>query len=100
MNITDALCLTENHDVISSTEGISDPIDKAVTKYSNHPSIRKIRNLARIENKFHFHKVSVEEMKMEISRLNPKKATTFKNIPPKILKGSSEICAESLQNYL
>ena len=35
-------------------------------------------------------------MKREISRLNPKKAMTFKNIPPKILKGSSDICAQSL----
>ena len=26
-------------------------------------------------------------METEIKRLNPKKATTFKNIPPKILKG-------------
>ncbi len=66
-------CLTENHDVISSAEDISDPIDKAVTKYSNHPSIRKIRNIARIEHKFHFYKVFVEEMEMEISRLSPKR---------------------------
>ena len=25
------------------------------------------------------------------------KATTFKNFPPKVFKGSSDICAESLQ---
>ena len=36
-------------------------------------------------------------MTTEIGRLNPSKATTFKNIPPKLLKGSSDICAESLQ---
>ena len=46
---------------------------------------------------FHFNNVSVQEMETEIGRLNPSKATTFKNIPPKVLKGSSDICAESLQ---
>ena len=35
---------------------------------------------------------------MEICRVNPGKATTFKIIPPKKdLKESSDICAESLQ---
>ena len=33
-------------------------------------------------------------MQTEIERLNPKKATTFKNIPPKILKNNSDICSE------
>ena len=36
-------------------------------------------------------------MHTEIGRLNPKKATSFKNIPAKVLKSSSEICSESLQ---
>ena len=36
-------------------------------------------------------------MHTEIGRLNPKKATTFKNIPAKLLKSSSEICSESMQ---
>ena len=36
-------------------------------------------------------------METEIGRLNPSKATTLKNISPKILKDSSNIYAESLQ---
>ena len=36
-------------------------------------------------------------MHTEIGRLNPRKATTFKNIPAKLLKSSSEICSESMQ---
>ena len=38
VSITDSLGLTENSEVISSTEGVSDPIDRAIIKYSNHPS--------------------------------------------------------------
>ena len=96
VTITDSLGLTENSDVITNTEDLTDPIDKAITKYSNHPSIRNIRNFAHNENTFHFDKVSVEDMKIEISKLNPKKATTYKNIPPKILKATFDICADPL----
>ena len=96
VTVTDSLGLTENSEIITSTEGATDPIDQALIKYSNHPSIRKIRSLVQNDSLFYFD-VSIEEMKTEIDRLNPSKATTFKNIPPKILKGSSDICAESLQ---
>ena len=41
--------------------------------------------------------VSLEQMHIEIGRLIPKKATTFKDIPAMVLKKSSEICSESMQ---
>ena len=47
--------------------------------------------LVQNDSLFHFNNVSVQEMETEIGRLNPSKATTFKNIPPKVLKGSSDI---------
>ena len=43
VTVTDSLGITENSDIISSTEGASDLIEKARLKYANHPSIRKIR---------------------------------------------------------
>ena len=36
-------------------------------------------------------------MHTEIGILDPNKATTFENIPAKVLKSSSEICSESMQ---
>ena len=96
VSITDSLDLTENSEVVLST-GVADPIDRAKIKYSNHPSIRRIRDFAQSDDSFKFQKVSLELMHTEIGRLNPKKATTFKNIPAKVLKNSSEICSESLQ---
>ena len=35
-----------------------------------------------------------EEMETEINKFNLKKATTFKNVSPKILKSNSDICSE------
>ena len=83
---TDSLGITENSDIISSTEGASDPIVKARLKYSNHPSIRKIRNFVQNAEPFKFQKVSLEQMDNEIRRLTPKKATTFKIYLRKSLK--------------
>ena len=97
ISITDSLGLTENNEAIICTDAISNPIERALIKYSEHPSIRKISSFAHNEDFLTFHKVSMEEMHNEIGRHNPKKATTFKNIPAKVLKSSSNICSESMQ---
>ena len=39
-------------------------------------------------------------MDKEVRNLNPKKATTHKNIPPKILKSNSDVCVEPLTKIL
>ena len=97
VTVTDSLGITENSEVISSTEGASDPIEKAQLKYSNHPSIKKIHTFVRNAHPFKFQKVSLEQVNNEIRRLNTKKATTFKNIPAKVLKSNSDVCSDSLQ---
>ena len=97
VTVEESLGIKENNDNISGTEGILDPIEKSIQKYSNHPSILRIKNRFVNADSFTFNPVSLEEMGTEIKRLNPKKATTFKNIPPKILKNNSDICSEPLQ---
>ena len=44
--------------------------------------------------------VSQYEIKQEIKYLNVNKATTHKNIPPKVLKASVMVTAETLQQLL
>ena len=97
ISITDSLGLSENREVTTSTNGLSDPIEKAIMKYSKHPSIRKIRSFAQINGYYKFEEVTLEQMHSEIEGLNPKKATTFGNIPARVLKNSSDICSESVQ---
>ena len=43
-----------------------------------------------------FNKTSNSEMEKELKLLNIKKATRFKNIPPKVLKFSAYSCSETL----
>ena len=49
---------------------------------------------------FAFNPVLLEDMEADITRLNPSKATTLKNIPPKILKNNSDIFYKSLKQIL
>ena len=45
---------------------------------------------------FYFRTVTPDAVDKEVRNLNPKKATTHKNIPPKILKSNSDVCVEPL----
>ena len=86
----DSLGINENSGHENATEGIADPIDKAVHKFSNHPSILKIKEQYQNAGSFYFQKVTPDVVDDEVRNLNPKKATTHKNIPPKILKSNSD----------
>ena len=96
VSVTDSLGIKESSGYENATEGITDPIDKAVHKFSNHPSILKIKNHYQNAGSFHFQKVIPDALDKEVSDLNPRKATTHKNVPPKILKSNSDICVEPL----
>ena len=94
--VTDSLGINENSGYENAMEGIADPIDKAVHKFSNHPSILKINEQYQNAGSFYFKKVTPDVVDKEIRNLNPKKATTHKNIPPKFLQSNSDICVELL----
>ena len=96
VSVTDSLGTNENSGYENATEGITDPIDKAVHKFSNHPSILKIKDQYQNAGSFYFQKVTPDAVDKEVRNLNPKKATTHKNIPPKILKSNSDVCVEPL----
>ena len=60
--------------------------------------ILAIKENVSFENIFTFSSVTVEEILSEISSLDSKKAGTFKTIPTKHLKETSDICSEYLLN--
>ena len=91
LNVVSTLGITENSFIINKEyENISEPVQRAILKFESHPSISLIKNKITNENNFKFEPVSLSDIELEIRLLNPKKATTHKNIPPKILKSSSE----------
>ena len=89
VTVTDSLGIDEN-----ATDGITDPVKKAVKKFLNHPSILKIKG--HYAGPFAFQKVTPDAIDKEVRNLNPKKATTHKNIPPRALISMSDVCVEPL----
>ena len=92
------LKLNENSFVINNEhKNIQDPTEKIIVKYQFHPSILIIKNKIENTNTFHFKHVMLSDIKNEINGLNPNKATTHNNIPPKIIWQSAEVTGNTLQ---
>ena len=94
VTVTDSLGINEYSNNENATEGITDPV--AVQKFSNHPSILKIKSQYQNAGPFFFQKVILDAVDKEVRNLNPKKTTTHKSIPPKTLKSNSDLCIEPL----
>ena len=76
---------------------MKDSVARAIEKFKTHPSVLIIKDKIFQGNKFSFTEVFQSEIEKEIKNLNVKKATTHKNIPPKVLKTSAMVTAETLQ---
>ena len=77
---------------------ISDPIEKAISKYKFHPSILLINGKIVHQDKISFKPIFKLGMEKEVQLIKPKKATTIDSIPPKILKISSKVSVDALQS--
>ena len=81
-NAVKSLEIIENKEILTSIIGIDNPIDIAIKKYETHPSILLIKEKVVLHFKtFSFSLTDLTDMENELKSLNPRKATTFKNIP-------------------
>ena len=88
---------SENVDMTqeTDTEDIS-VIDNILRRYKDHPSIQKIRENVRIEDKFKFMDSTADDFYSEIRNLDQKIARVENDLPVKILLGSNDIASEYL----
>ena len=91
-----SLGITENKDLLTESADIDDPVEKAVKKFENHPSILDIKRNVPVTSLFTFKEVNAAEVLLEINDLDDKKAGTFMNIPVKRLKEVGDIVAGTL----
>ena len=99
----DSLDIPTNTDLlnnISYDNKPHDPIDEIIEEFSSHPSILMINEKTNNNNVFDFTEVDLKSIETEISKLDPKKSTTFKSIPTKIIKETKNICAPILHNLV
>ena len=74
---------------LCNASNISDPIEKAIQKYKNHPSISIIKKMVSTvdkNNKFSFEPITADNISQQIKRLNIDKATKGSDILTKLVK--------------
>ena len=77
---------------MNHVEDIDDPIEATIKKYEMHPSILKISYLIK-SPKFSFNVIHPNEVGIELKYLNTSQASTFNNIPVKLLKEGHLYCS-------
>ena len=95
-NAAKSLNIRQNSYLTDESNEIEDQVKKAIFKYKNHSSIILIKDKITVPELFAFTEASVSDIEKELSNLNTKKASTFENITPKVLKVSIESCSEVL----
>ena len=83
---------------LSDTENVSDPAEIAIRKFENHPSVQAIKYNISVNQDFYLSKTEISDILKETTALNNKKKDTFGNIPTKLLKDVSDICAPTLND--
>ena len=90
-NVINELGLESNWVPDTNIDELRNPIDIALAKFNNHPSIMKIREHVSNPEPISFKTVSVEDIKDVFKKFDVKKGTSFNTIPGKILKEHGSI---------
>ena len=72
-NAVTNLKISDNVFLINKTENEISRINKAITKFEIHPSIKSINENVTLDSRFSFSKVGINEIRLEIKALNNKK---------------------------
>ena len=83
---------------LSDTENLSNPVEIAIRKFENHPSVQAIKQNIPVNKDFYFSNTEVSDILKETTALNNKKNGTFGNIPTKLIKDVSDTCAPALND--
>ena len=83
---------------LSDTGNLSNPVEIAIRKFENHPSVQAIKQIISVNKDFYFSNTDVSDILKETTVLNNKKNGTFGNIPTKLLNEVCDICAPALND--
>ena len=89
-NAVSSLNIQCDSDFANECEGLEDPVEIAIQKFKNHPSIKSIKENIVSPEIFKFHKINLDDILKELNNLDMTKNGTFGNIPFKCLKLSSD----------
>ena len=87
VNIVPNLGINTEHDFLNTTYISHNPVENAIYKYENHPSVIAIKkHLKGTSSSFSFHNVTKENIAKLITNLDIKKAVQSMDIPTKLVK--------------
>ena len=79
-------------DAISNN--VNDPILKYILKYKDHPSIKAIEKISKLNSLFKFSNMAKTEILNEIVNLDASKSCQDRDVPTKIIKENADIFAD------
>ena len=90
------LGIVENASFLTDASDITDPVEKALKKFKNHPSILKTKSYIPNTQTFEFQKVTLEEMHLGIAALKVGKSVPKQGPPTKFIKDYAKTLAPTL----
>ena len=78
----------------SISNDINDPVLKSILKYKDHPSIKAIEKISKLNNLFKFSNAEKREILNEIVNLDALKSCQDTDVPTKIIKENAAIFAD------
>ena len=85
VNIGPNLGINTNHSFLINTDNENDPIEKAIAKYKNYPSIISIKRFMGNSDSS-FQQVPKDKVIKTIEKLDPKKVIQLNDVPTKLIK--------------
>ena len=86
-----SLNIPQYEDPTSNTDGIDDPVLRAIEKSKNHPSMKLIKTNSENNVSFRLQEIQLIEIEKELKNLDCSKASKDSNIPTKIVKDNIDI---------
>ena len=90
-NTVKELNIKVKEDLLCDVSDINDPVERAIQKYKNRPSIQMIKEAFDSNKTFSFDLVSSDTIFKEIVSLDTKKVTRSNDVPTNIVKANADL---------
>ena len=94
--ITDSFDIPIVSENMTPTNEIIDPVDIALTKYKFNPSVKLIKEIVQVEQRFEFKQISLQEVVVQLLKFNPKKSCPVGSLPTRLLKEHFNVFIEHI----
>ena len=93
-----SLNVESDESYLSDRENLNNSVEIVIRKFENHPSVQAIKQNISLNKDFDFANTEASDIFMETTALNNENNVTFGNIPTRLLKEVSNICAPALND--